>query len=39
MSYDSVGEGYVDPEAGDFLCHECAAMETKRQAEKNRSKK
>lgn len=30
ISHDSVGEQYIDPEAGDFLCPECAARETKK---------
>jgi hypothetical protein len=30
ISFDSVGDDYVDPEAGDFLCFECHAKEIKR---------
>ena len=30
VSFDSVGDDYVDLEAGDFLCHDCHAKEIKR---------
>jgi hypothetical protein len=30
ISHDSVGEPYVDSEAGDFLCFECEKKETKK---------
>ena len=30
ISHDSVGEPYVDQEAGDFLCPECEKKETKK---------
>ena len=30
ISHDSVGEPYIDSDVGDFLCHECAARETKK---------
>lgn len=30
ISFDSVGESYVDTEAGDMLCNACFVKETKR---------